>query len=59
MRVGLDKVRLKVGNAEIPLRSNQVRGASGALQYHRLEGSGRIAIELYVAQDYMPMAVRR
>jgi hypothetical protein len=59
MRVGLDRVRLKVGSAEIPLRSAQVRGGSGALQYHRLEGSGRIAIELYVAQDFMPPAARR
>jgi hypothetical protein len=51
MHVGLDNVRLKVGNADVPLRSTQVRGGDGALQYHRLEGSGRIAIELYVAQD--------
>jgi hypothetical protein len=36
---------------DVPLRSAQVRGGDGALQYHRLEGSGRIAIELYVAQD--------
>jgi hypothetical protein len=48
---GLDGVRLKVGNVDVPLRSTQVRGGDGALQYHRLEGSGRIAIELYVAQD--------
>jgi hypothetical protein len=59
MHVGLDRVRLKVDSAEIPLRSAQVRGGSGALQYHRLEGSGRIAIELYVAQDFMPPAARR
>jgi len=51
MHVGLDNVRLKVGNVDVPLRSTQVRGGDGALQYHRLEGSGRIAIELYVAQD--------
>jgi hypothetical protein len=51
MHVGLDSVRLKVGNVDVPLRSTQVRGGDGAVQYHRLENSGRIAIELYVAQD--------
>jgi len=50
-RVGLDNVRLKVGAVDVPLRSTAVRGGDGALQFHRLEGSGRIAIELYVAQD--------
>jgi hypothetical protein len=49
--VALDRVRLKVGSADVPLRSTPVRGSAGALQYHRLEGSGRIAIELYVAAD--------
>jgi hypothetical protein len=51
MHVGLDHVRLKVGNADVPLRSNQVRGAGGALEYHLLEDSGRIAIVLYVAAN--------
>jgi len=51
MHVGLERVRLKVGNADVPLRSNQVRGAGGALEYHRLENSGRIAIVLYVAAN--------
>jgi len=51
MRVGLDRVRLRVGSTDVPLRSNQARGGAGALKYHRLEGSGRIAIELYVAAD--------
>lgn len=49
MHVALEGVRLKVGNAEVPLRSTQARGASGAFEYHRLEDSGRIAITLYVA----------
>jgi len=57
MHVGLERVRLKVGNADVPLRSNQVRGAGGALEYHRLENSGRIAIVLYVAQNTaLPLA---
>jgi hypothetical protein len=51
MNVALKNVYLKVGNADVPLRSTQVRGGSGALEYHRLEGSGRIAIVLYVAEN--------
>jgi hypothetical protein len=51
IHVGLNGVRLKVGNVDVPLRSSQARGVDGPLQYHRLEGSGRIAITLYVAQD--------
>jgi hypothetical protein len=51
IHVGIERVRLKVGNAEVPLRSAPARGGNGDLQYRRLEGSGRIAIELYVAQD--------
>jgi hypothetical protein len=51
MHVSLDRVHLKVGNTEVPLRSNQVRGAASALEYHRLEDSGRIALTLYVAQN--------
>ncbi len=50
MHVGLDHVRLKVGSADVPLRSNQIRGSAGPLEYHRLEDSGRIAITLYVAE---------
>ncbi len=47
--VRLKDVRLKVGNAEVPLRSTPKRGESGALEYRRVEGSGRIAVTLYVA----------
>jgi hypothetical protein len=51
MHVELDHVRLKVGNAEVPLRGTQVRGGAGVLEYRRLEDSGRIAIVLYVAEN--------
>jgi hypothetical protein len=51
MHVGLEHVRLTVGKVEVPLRSTQVRGGEGALQYHRLEDSGRIAIALYVDEN--------
>ncbi len=51
MHIGLERVRLKIGNTDVPLRSNQIRGDGGALEYHRLEDSGRIAIMLYVAEN--------
>jgi hypothetical protein len=47
----LGRVRLTVGKADVPLRSSEVRGKDGALQYHSLEDSGRIAVVLYVDQD--------
>jgi hypothetical protein len=36
---------------DVPLRSNQAKGGDEALVYRQLEGSGRIALVLYVAQD--------
>ena len=49
IEVGLDQVRLKVGDTDVPLRSTPLRDGSAPLEYHRLENSGRIAIVLYVA----------
>jgi hypothetical protein len=49
MQVGLDNVRLKIGDMAVPLRSTPLKDGGGALEYHRLENSGRIAIVLYVA----------
>jgi hypothetical protein len=51
VRWRLEYVHLKVGNVDVPLRSNQAKGGDGALVYRQLEGSGRIALVLYVAQD--------
>ncbi len=51
MHVGIERVRLQVGKAEIPLRNTQVRGGSGGLEYHRVEDTGRIAMVLYVSQN--------
>ena len=48
MRVELDQVRLKVGDKDVPLRSTALRDGGAALEYHRLENSGRIAVVLYV-----------
>lgn len=50
-RLALEKMHLKVGNAEVPLRSTQARSAGGAVEVHRLENSGRIEIVLYVAEN--------
>src|ERR1035438_8145971 len=49
MRVGLDNVRLKTGDTDVPLRSTPLKDGGAALEYHRLENSGRIALVLYVA----------
>jgi hypothetical protein len=49
IEVGLDQVRLKIGDTDVPLRSTPLRDGSAPLEYHRLENSGRIAIVLYVA----------
>jgi hypothetical protein len=47
--VGLEGVRLKIGEMNVPLRSTPQRDGGEPLEYHRLENSGRIAIVLYVA----------
>jgi hypothetical protein len=51
MHVELERVHLKVGSAEVPLRSTPLRKGGAALVYHRLEDSERIAIVLYVAEN--------
>src|ERR1700722_16268584 len=51
IRVELERVHLKVGSAEVPLRSTPLRKGGAALDYHRLEDSERIAIVLYVAEN--------
>lgn len=50
LKVDLERMHLTVGKVEVPLRSTQVRGGSG-LNYHRLENSSRIVIEMYVDTD--------
>jgi len=52
MHVGLERVRLQVGNAQVPLRSSQLRQGADGLAYHQLENSGRISVVLYVAQNF-------
>lgn len=49
--VDLDRVHLSVGSVDIPLRSTVVRDGSRAVEYQRLENSGKIVIVLYVDRD--------
>jgi hypothetical protein len=51
MQVGLDNVQLKIGDTSVPLRRSALKEGDAALEYHRVEGSGRISIVLYVAGD--------
>ena len=51
LNIDLNRDRLSVGNANVPLRSTQVRDGSPVVAYHRLEKSGKIVIVLYVEQD--------
>jgi len=51
IEVGLDQVRLKVEDTDVPLRSTPLRDGAAPLEYHRLENSGRIAIVLYVSRS--------
>lgn len=51
IRLSLENVRLRIGKAEVPLRSTTQKGVSGSLDYHWAEDSGRIALALYTAQN--------
>jgi hypothetical protein len=50
--VALQNVMLRAaGNVNVPLRSNQARGAVTPLQYQELPGSGKVEVTLFVAED--------
>ena len=50
--VALQKMMLRAGgNINVPLRSNQARGAATPVQYHELPGSGKVVITLFVAEN--------
>ena len=49
--VVLQNMMLQAGNANVPLRSNQVRGAATPVQYEALPGSGKIEVKLFVAAN--------
>lgn len=56
--VGLQRVILRAGAVDVPLRSRQVRGVVGPTQYKELPGSGKIAVTLYVAQSIQFLEVQ-
>ena len=51
MHLSLENVHLKIGQTDVPLRSTPQKGGAGAVEYHWLEDTGRIALVLYVARD--------
>jgi hypothetical protein len=58
MQVGLDNVELKIGDTSVPLRRTSSKDGGSALEYHRIENSGRISIVLYVAENIKLPPVR-
>jgi hypothetical protein len=50
--VALQNVMLRAGgNVNVPLRSNQARGAVTPVQYQELPGSGKVEVTLFVAEN--------
>ena len=49
--VALQRMMLRAGNINVPLRSNQARGAVTPVKYRELPGSGKVEITLFVAED--------
>ena len=49
MSVAFEGVTLRAGNVNVPLRSSQVRGSVGPVQYKQLPESGKIEVTLFVA----------
>jgi hypothetical protein len=49
--VSLQHVILRAGAVNVPLRSNQVRGAATPVQYKKLPGSGKVEVSLFVAEN--------
>ncbi len=49
--VMLQRVTLQAGAVNVPLRSGQVRGTAGPVQYKELPESGKVEVTLFVAQN--------
>jgi Carboxypeptidase regulatory-like domain len=49
--VAIQNVTLRAGNVNVPLRSNQVRGVAGAVQYKKLQESGKTEVILFVGEN--------
>jgi hypothetical protein len=50
-RIVLERVSLRAGGVDVPLRSSQVRGTTGPIQCKHLPDSGKIEVMLFVAQS--------
>ena len=51
MGVMLEKLVLRAGKVDVPLRSSQARGASGPVQSRALPESGKVELTLFIARD--------
>jgi hypothetical protein len=49
--IALERVMLRAGNVNVPLRSSQVRGGAGPVQYKEVPQSGKVEVTLFVAQS--------
>ena len=49
--IALERVTLRAGNVNVPLRSNAVRGAAAAVQFRVLAASSKVEVTLFVAED--------
>lgn len=49
--IALQNVTLQAGNVNVPLRSNQARGAATPVQYEVLPGSAKVEVKLFVAAN--------
>jgi hypothetical protein len=49
--IALQRVMLRAGAVNVPLRSSQVRGVAGPAQYKELPESGKVEVTMFVAQS--------
>jgi hypothetical protein len=49
--ITLQRVMLRAGSVNVPLRASQVRGGAGPVQYKELPESGKVEVMLFVAQS--------
>jgi hypothetical protein len=49
--IKLERVTLRAGNVNVPLRSNQIRGIASPTQHRELPQSGKVEVTLFVAED--------
>ena len=49
--IALERVTLRAGAVNVPLRSSQMRGAISPAQYKELPGSGKVEVTMFVAES--------